>query len=310
MNDQTFIVIRFLLYLDLMVLFGLPLFELYALKGVLKKPVSLFSVWSFFFTLISAGIVLSLANMLLVAQSMSGVSDPGELTLHIIEMVVGETAVGMSWVVRLVALAIAFIGLGLRLRNAVLSRYVLMLAGGTALATLAWGGHAAMNDGVSYYVHLLSDIVHLSAAGAWVGALTAFTVLLSIKKASKAAYALQLSGALTGFARAGTVIVISIVITAVVNFVLITEKPLSTLPGSIYGLLLVIKTALFFLMLLLAAANRFRLAPKLENALLQGHYKAGIALMRKSIITEFTVAVLILAIVAWLGTLSPGTGME
>ena len=310
MNDQTFIVIRFLLYLDLMVLFGLPLFELYALKGVLKKPVSLFSVWSFFFTLISAGIVLSLANMLLVAQSMSGVSDPGELTLHIIEMVVGETAVGMSWVVRLVALTIAFVGLGLRLRNAVLSRYVLMLAGGTALATLAWGGHAAMNDGVSYYVHLLSDIVHLSAAGAWVGALTAFTVLLSIKKASKAAYALQLSGALTGFARAGTVIVISIVITAVVNFVLITEKPLSTLPGSIYGLLLVIKTALFFLMLLLAAANRFRLAPKLENALLQGHYKAGIALMRKSIITEFTVAVLILAIVAWLGTLSPGTGME
>ncbi|MCH9408193.1 copper homeostasis membrane protein CopD [Pantoea eucalypti] len=310
MNDQTFIVIRFLLYLDLMVLFGLPLFELYALKGVLKKPVSLFSVWSFFFTLISAGIVLSLANMLLVAQSMSGVSDPGELTLHIIEMVVGETAVGMSWVVRLVALTIAFVGLGLRLRNAVLSRYVLMLAGGTALATLAWGGHAAMNDGVSYYVHLLSDIVHLSAAGAWVGALTAFTVLLSIKKASKAAYALQLSGALTGFARAGTVIVISIVITAVVNFVLITEKPLSTLPGSVYGLLLVIKTALFFLMLLLAAANRFRLAPKLENALLQGHYKAGIALMRKSIITEFTVAVLILAIVAWLGTLSPGTGME
>lgn len=310
MNDQAFIVIRFLLYLDLMVLFGLPLFELYALKGVLKKPVSLFSVWSFFFTLISAGIVLSLANMLLVAQSMSGVSDPGELTLHIIEMVVGETAVGMSWVVRLVALTIAFVGLGLRLRNAVLSRYVLMLAGGTALATLAWGGHAAMNDGVSYYVHLLSDIVHLSAAGAWVGALTAFTVLLSIKKASKAAYALQLSGALTGFARAGTVIVISIVITAVVNFVLITEKPLSTLPGSVYGLLLVIKTALFFLMLLLAAANRFRLAPKLENALLQGHYKAGIALMRKSIITEFTVAVLILAIVAWLGTLSPGTGME
>lgn len=310
MNDQTFIVIRFLLYLDLMVLFGLPLFELYALKGVLKKPVSLFSVWSFFFTLISAGIVLSLANMLLVAQSMSGVSDPGELTLHIIEMVVGETAVGMSWVVRLVALTIAFVGLGLRLRNAVLSRYVLMLTGGTALATLAWGGHAAMNDGVSYYVHLLSDIVHLSAAGAWVGALTAFTVLLSIKKASKAAYALELSGALTGFARAGTVIVISIVITAVVNFVLITEKPLSTLPGSVYGLLLVIKTALFFLMLLLAAANRFRLAPKLENALLQGHYKAGIALMRKSIITEFTVAVLILAIVAWLGTLSPGTGME
>ena len=310
MNDQTFIIIRFFLYLDLMLLFGLPLFEIYGVKGVLKKSVSLFSVWSFFFTLISAGMVLSLANMLLVAQAMSGVSDPGELTLHIMEMVVGETAVGMSWVIRFAALVMAFIGLGLRLRHVGLSRYVLTLSGGIALATLAWGGHAAMNDGISYYLHLLSDIIHLTAAGAWIGALAAFTLLLCIKKAEKAVYASQLAAALSGFASAGTIIVLSIVITAVVNFVFIVEKPLSTLPGSDYGLLLLVKTVLFFLMLLLAAANRFRLTPRLETALLQGQYKMGIYLMRKSIITEFTVSVLILATVAWLGTLSPGTGME
>lgn len=130
------------------------------------------------------------------------------------------------------------------------------------------------------------------------------------QKAEKAVYASQLAAALSGFARAGTIIVLSIVITAVVNFVFIVEKPLSTLPGSDYGLLLLIKTVLFFLMLLLAAANRFRLTPRLETALLQGQYKMGIYLMRKSIITEFTVSVLILATVAWLGTLSPGTGME
>ncbi|AIX76651.1 MULTISPECIES: copper homeostasis membrane protein CopD [Enterobacterales] len=309
MNDQTFIVIRFFLYLDLMVLFGLPLFELYAVKGTLKKSVSLFSVWSFFFILISVGIVLSLANMLLVAQAMSGVTDAGEITLHIIEMVIGETAVGLSWVIRLAALVLAFIGLGLRLRNAVLSRYVLTLSGGTALATLAWGGHAAMNDGMSYYLHLLSDIIHLSAAGAWVGALTAFAILLCIKKAQTASHVRQLAEALTGFSRAGTVIVLSIVITAVINFFFIVEDPVKSLPGSHYGLLLLIKTGLFFVMLLLAAANRFRLAPALENALGQGHYKTGIALMRKSIITEFSVSILILATVAWLGTLSPGNGM-
>ncbi|ARJ43915.1 copper resistance protein CopD [Pantoea alhagi] len=309
MNDQLFIAIRFLLYLDLMLLFGLPLFEMYGVKGALKKPVSLFSGWSFCFTFISAGIVLSLANMLLVAQSMSGVAHPGELTLHIMEIVVGETAVGMSWVIRLVALVMAFVGLSLRLRYARLSRYVLVLSGGTALATLAWGGHAAMNDGVRYYLHLLSDIVHLFAAGAWVGALAAFTLLLCSKKAEEADYARQLADALTGFARAGTLIVLSIVITAVVNALFIVEKPLTTLPGSDYGLLLLIKTLLFCLLLLLAALNRFRLAPGLENALLQGHHKASIILMRKSIITEFTLSILILAIVAWLGTLSPGSGM-
>lgn len=310
MNDQTFIVIRFLLYLDLMVLFGLPLFELYGVKGTLKKSVSLFSVWSFFFILISGGIMLSLANMLLVAKAMSGVSELGELTLHIIEMVIGETAVGVSWMVRLAALVVAFVGLGLRLKHVRLSRYVLALSGGTALATLAWGGHAAMNDGYKYYLHLVSDVVHLSAAGAWIGALAAFTILLCVKKAEKAGHARQLADALSGFARAGTIIVLSIVVTAIINFVFIVEVPLRALAGTDYGLLLLIKTALFFMMLLLAAANRFRLAPRLEIALSQGHYKTGIVMMRKSIVTEFTVSVLILATVAWLGTLSPGTGME
>ena len=310
MNDQTFIVIRFFLYLDLMVLFGLPLFELYAVRGKLKKSVSLFSVWSFYFLLISAGIVLSLANMLLVAKAMSGMTDVGEITLHIMEMVIGETAVGLSWVIRLIALLIAFMGLGLRLRNARISHYVLTLSGGVALSTLAWGGHAAMNDGPDYWLHLLSDIVHLSAAGAWVGALAAFSILLCLKKVENAGHARQLSDALTGFGRTGSVIVVSIVLTAGINFFYIVDDPFRTLPGSHYGLLLLTKTALVFVMLLLAAANRFRLAPRLETALSQGRYKTGIALMRRSIITEFSVSILILATVAWLGTLSPGSGME
>ncbi|EPW4260030.1 TPA: copper homeostasis membrane protein CopD [Enterobacter cloacae] len=309
MNDQTFIVLRFFLYLDLMLLFGLPLFELYAVKGRLKRSVSLFSFWSFFFILISAGILLSLANMLLVAQAMSGVTDAGEITLHIIGMVIDETAVGLSWVIRLAALVAAFIGLGLRLRHAVLSRYVLTLSGGIALATLAWGGHAAMNDDLSYYLHLLSDIIHLSAAGAWVGALTAFAILLSLKKVQTVSHVRLLTEALSGFSRAGTVIVLSIVITAVINLFFIVEDPVNSLPGSNYGLLLLVKTILFCVMLLLATANRFRLVPALGIALGQGHYKTGIALMRKSIITEFSVSILILATVAWLGTLPPGNDM-
>lgn len=269
---------------------------------------SLFSFWSFFFILISAGILLSLANMLLVAQAMSGVTDAVEITLHIIGMVIDETAVGLSWVIRLAALVAAFIGLGLR--HAVLSRYVLTLSGGIALATLAWGGHAAMNDDLSYYLHLLSDIIHLSAAGAWVGALTAFAILLSLKKVQTVSHVRLLTEALSGFSQAGTVIVLSIVITAVINLFFIVEDPVNSLPGSNYGLLLLIKTILFFIMLLLATANRFRLVPALETALGQGHYKTGIALMRKSIITEFSVSILILATVAWLGTLPPGNGME
>ncbi|WP_105582790.1 copper homeostasis membrane protein CopD [Cronobacter turicensis] len=310
MNDQTFLVIRFLLYLDLMVLFGLPLFELYGVKGVLKKSVSLFSVWSFYFMLISVGILLSLTNMLLVAQSMSGVSDPGELTLHILQMVIGETTVGMSWVIRLAALILAFASIGLRLRNVIVSRYVITLSGGVALCTVAWGGHAAMNEGWLYYMHLLSDIIHLLAAGAWVGALAAFTLLLLLPKIQKALYIRQLTDVFRGFARTGSVIVVSIVITAFINLLCIVDHPLHVLPRSDYGQLLLIKTGLFFCMIMLAAANRFRLVPRLEKALECGNYRRGIALMRSTIITEFILSILVLAVVALLGTLSPVDGME
>ncbi|STT05565.1 copper resistant protein PcoD [Klebsiella pneumoniae] len=35
-----------------------------------------------------------------------------------------------------------------------------------------------MHDGLHYYLHLLSDLTHLGAAGAWTGALVAFAILL------------------------------------------------------------------------------------------------------------------------------------
>lgn len=41
--------------------------------------------------------------MLLVSNAMSGVTDLRELSIHVIEMVIEETDVGISWIVRLCA---------------------------------------------------------------------------------------------------------------------------------------------------------------------------------------------------------------
>lgn len=65
------------------------------------------------------------------------------------------------------------------------------------------------------------------------------------------------------------------------------------------------KTALFVLMLLLAAANRFHTGPRLEVMVREGNYDRSVALMRNSILTEFVVAIIILGAVAWLGMLAP-----
>jgi hypothetical protein len=53
-------------------------------------------------------------------------------------------------------------------------------------------------------------------------------------------------------------------------------------------------------MLLLAAANRFHLGPRLEVMVREGNYDRSVALMRNSILTEFVVAIIILGAVAWL----------
>src|SRR5205823_4797274 len=48
----------------------------------------------------------------------------------------------------------------------------------TYLATLAWAGHAAAGEGEDRWLQLAADVVHLLAAGAWVGALPALVLVL------------------------------------------------------------------------------------------------------------------------------------
>src|SRR3546814_18790272 len=71
---------------------------------------------------------------------------------------------------------IAILKLNPRLRFSVMA-----VSSGVGLATLAWAGHGAMDDGVRGYIHLASDVMHLWAAGAWIGALVAFFMLAVIK---------------------------------------------------------------------------------------------------------------------------------
>ena len=61
-------------------------------------------------------------------------------------------------------------------------------------------------------------------------------------------------------------------------------------------------------MLALAAANRWRLAPRLAGASACGDFETldiAFAAMRRSLIVEASVALMILALVGWFGTLEP-----
>jgi len=116
--------------------------------------------------------------------------------------------------------------------------------------------------------------------------------------------------ALEGFSLVGTVIVALIVASGLVNsYMLVGPAHVLSLPSTLYGQLLIAKLVLFGVMLALAAANRFRLTPALDQAIKENGTMTAITLLRRSLIFEASAALLILGLVAWLGTLEPPMSM-
>ena len=181
MSDSINIAVRFALYMDLMLLFGLAIFGLYSLRGKERVSGAVLNFESLLFGTAVVGVLLSLTAMLLLAKAMSGVSEFMELHHHIFEMVLTGTDVGLTWMVRIAALVLAGIAITLNKRLPTLSLWAVTVFGAIALATLAWTGHGAMDEGNRRYIHFISDILHLLAAGGWMGALAAFALLLRAK---------------------------------------------------------------------------------------------------------------------------------
>ena len=304
-EDWLAVTLRFALYLDLMVLFGVSLFSLYALHPT-DRPSAISRLYGRVTEAsVLAGIVLSIWDVVAMAEAMTGATRYSELTRHVFDMILTGTAVGAAWLVRVVVLAAGLV-VGIAWRgNTRRQRAGFAASGAIALATLAWAGHGAMDDGARGMFHLAADIAHLLAAGTWVGALVAFVLLSSAAQASTPDSVQTLGRAASGFATIGTCIVGMLVATGVVNYVFVAGPTFDPLFITPYGWLLLGKLTLFALMLALAAGNRYRLSPRLAAAIRTGDYTGAIKTLRTSLLAETCLAVLILALVAWLGMLSP-----
>ncbi|MDR9839739.1 copper homeostasis membrane protein CopD [Herbaspirillum huttiense] len=303
--DWMTVVVRFALYVDLMLVFGLPLFQLHAMRKPERSSALAGKFSNLTVGATIAGVILSAISMILMVKAMSGAADFSSIEQHMIEMMLTDTPFGMAWCLRMAMLVISVLAGILLTRMPTLKFVMMSLAGGIALATLSWGGHGAMDEGVRGQLHLVADIIHLLAAGAWVGALAVFILMLILRYGNDAADISLLSRTLNGFALMGTAIVGSLLITGALNYWLIVGPTINGLFSTTYGQLLVAKLVLFGMMLLLAAANRYRLSPLLERAHLVGEYGEAIAALRRSLFIETCCAFLILALVAWLGTLGP-----
>ncbi|EHN64359.1 copper homeostasis membrane protein CopD, partial [Comamonas testosteroni] len=236
-EDWFTIVLRLALYLDMAAGFGVAMFSVYAL-GHDERSLAIARRYRVCVGVCAViGIGLSVIGMTVLAKAMSGAQTYSELSTHIFEMLITGTHMGLAWCIRILALALCIL-IALVKFNPTFRFVAMSVSSGVALATLAWAGHGAMDDGMRGYIHLASDISHLWAAGAWVGALLAFLILATSRANATQDTVAILSRTSNGFAHVGTLIVFVLAASGVVNYVLIAGPSLDPLVSTLYGQLL------------------------------------------------------------------------
>lgn len=272
----------------LLVLFGAAAFPLYAGPGLLAQSLG-FAAWRRRRLLFLGGLALigGLAWFAFTAAGMSG--QPADAASPAAwAATFADTGFGKLWVVRLgliLALFVAAFRPSAPLQTAIAA---------VALGSLAWTGHGDLPEGGFGAAHRIGDVIHLLAAGLWLGALWALGWL-----ARRRPQAPETEQALRRFSGAGQLAVALLVLTGLLNAYAILGD-LTKLLTTTYGRLLDIKLAAFAGMLALAALNRFVLVPRIAAG---GDLKR----LRLQIAGEQALGLLVIAIVAVIGTIDPGS---
>lgn len=277
------VILRFLLYLDLMAVAG----WLLCARRTAPAEVSLRLIALF----AGLGVFVTAAHFAAIAAAMVG-GDAALLDTEMLRFIALETSHGQGAAVRLLALGT----LAVLVRSSRPAALPTVL-GVVALASLAWSGHAGAGEGPTGILHKASDILHLIAVAMWIGTLA----LLLVSVARREPAIDEIVVALRRFATTGTAIVGVLIVTGVINLAMIADLARPTaLIASAYGQTLAVKVALFLAMLAFAAANRWRFTPQLEQA--AGRNTRAI---RMSLSLELCLGIAVVLVVALLGTLSP-----
>jgi putative copper resistance protein D len=242
--------------------------------------------------------------VLLQAASMSGLPFAEAMTSDVLLTVLNETQFGLVSEIRF-ALAV-MIGVCLAYDRFPPARWLGLVLSLGLIGAVGWTGHAGSTVGETGVLHLAADILHLVAAAIWIGGLVSLVLLFAVTRRERTEASMSFArDATQAFSSMGIAIVAVIFATGIVNtWILVGSWHALIATG--YGRLLMLKIALFIVMLLFAAANRFWLTPRLALPSSAPQFDARRQLARNSMI-EFVLALAIFAIVGLLGTLHPAS---
>jgi putative copper export protein/mono/diheme cytochrome c family protein len=251
--------------------------------------------------------------LVIVASSMSGMPLTAVLPSGIVGTVLTQTHFGEAWNLRAALVVVMAVCLVLQGRaRQHWAGWIGMLAAAAFIAALAWAGHGAATEDVPFdAIHLPADILHLLAAGAWLGALFPLVVLLTQACRDSSPQAVDVARAATlRFSVLGLSCVGTLLVTGVVNTWFLSGT-VPALLGTLYGQLLLLKIALFVAMIAVAGVNQRRLLPLLADAASDAALclRATSQVFRNASI-EAGLGVFVLAVVGIIGILPPGLHTE
>ncbi len=224
-------------------------------------------------------------------------------------IVLTQTRFGFDWQLRLLLAVLLAANLLLKPKALSHRRDHFAAAGGIALvATLAWAGHGAAGRGNAGYVHLIADVFHLGAAGAWLGGLVPLALLLRLRRRSGDPGWLMIAWHATRrFSDLGLVAVGTLLASGTINAWFLVGGTVN-LVSTDYARLLELKIALFVGMVCLAAANRLHLMPQFSRAAEIGTADLMPEMARRlerNALLEIAIGLAIICIVAVLGVTPP-----
>ena len=188
-----------------------------------------------------------------------------------------------------------------------------LLLSTTLLTMMAAAGHASAAEGVTLFIQLTTDGLHLLAAGVWLGGLIPLALFFSWAKAAREPSIFGIAQKATArFSRLGFASVVLLLVTGLVNaWYLVGGIPPPL--GTTYGYLLLAKLGILIPLMGLASRNRWHLKPRLANLAAHSEFEkipALLARLQRGVIAEVSLGAVILLIVGMMGITPPARHVQ
>ncbi len=288
---------RWLAYLAACVTVGSLIFDLLVWQPVQQGDDTVPGEWAngLFRKLVvtgSAGLIFATLGLLLLQASQAS---EGDLTQSLSELLVDRTGLFMEARIGLLVLLFFLAGRhSLSAGGGFRAGVVNTGLGAGVLLTFSMQSHAAA---LGSPAAILVDWIHLLCMTAWMGGLFALALFVGHYKATPSKHIL--TPLVSRFSRLAFVSVILLGLSGLYSAYL-QVGTLPALTSTTYGRALIAKTGLFGLLFALGAVNRQILTPRLRSV-----FEPSIRWLQRTVRTEFTLGILVLAAVGVLTGSAP-----